>query len=60
MPNHPSNPYRAPLNGNDALAILRITWEWIEGKNNGHGYDTDDLIQSLDTGGYDASWIEKS
>lgn len=42
----------APLNGNDAAAILRVTWQWIIDANNGVGGDVDDLIFNLERAGY--------
>ena len=41
-----------PLNGNDARAILRITWQWVIDANNGNGADSGDLISSLERAGY--------
>jgi hypothetical protein len=58
MPKHPTNPYRAPLNGVDAMTLLRITWGWIEKANDGYGSDIGDLMHELETCGYDATWIE--
>ena len=48
----PSNPYRDPLNGNDATAILRIVWGWI-GNHHDHGYTGDDLIAEMERHGYE-------
>ncbi|MFE1192898.1 hypothetical protein ACFW6E_08870 [Streptomyces olivaceoviridis] len=41
-----------PLNGNDARAILRIVWKWIEDANDGLGVDVGDLQQELESAGY--------
>ncbi|WP_018385285.1 helix-turn-helix transcriptional regulator [Wenjunlia vitaminophila] len=41
-----------PLNGNDARAILRIVWQWIEDANDGLGSDVGDLQHGLESAGY--------
>lgn len=41
-----------PLNGNDARALLRIVWKWIEDANDGVGGDVGDLQHELQTAGY--------
>lgn len=41
-----------PLNGNDARAVLGITWKWIEDAGNGLGTDVGDLAHALETAGY--------
>jgi hypothetical protein len=57
MPNPPIPP---PLNGNDALAILQEVWGWIEGVNDGNGFDADDLGHALTSKGYGPDWFEGS
>jgi hypothetical protein len=42
----------APLNGNDARAILRTVWQWIADANNGLGSDVGDLMHELESAGY--------
>jgi hypothetical protein len=43
---------RPQLTGDDAHALLRITWEWIIDANNGLGVDTGDLASRLEREGY--------
>lgn len=40
------------MNGNDAWALLRIVWQWIINANNGNGADSGDLINALESAGY--------
>lgn len=49
----PSNPYAPEVNGNDAVAVIRIVWQWINhpprvpGESSIHA-----LAHNLETAGY--------
>ena len=41
-----------PLDGDDARAVIAITWRWIEHANDGYGSDVGDLMYEMEKAGY--------